>query len=60
MTSADGSASSLSGGAADTGDVLTTQSMMAIMLVGVSMIASLAMVIVVMVTMIRLAGRRVH
>lgn len=60
MTSADGSASSLSGGAADTGDVPTTQSMMAIMLVGVSMIASLAMVIVVMVTMIRLAGRRVH
>ena len=34
--------------------------MMAIMLVGVSMIASLAMVIVVMVTMIRLAGRRVY
>lgn len=60
MTSADGSASSLSGGTADTGDALTTQSMMAIMLVGVSMIASLAMVIVVMVTMIRLAGRRVH
>ena len=59
MTSA-GSTSSLSGGTADTGDVLTTQSMMAIMLVGMSMLASLAMVIVVMVTMIRMAGRRVH
>ena len=60
MMSADGSVSSLSGGTAETGDVLTTQSMMAMMLVGVSMIASLAMVIVAMVTMIRLAGRRVH
>ena len=59
MTSA-GSTSPLSGGTADTGDVLTTQSMMAIMLVGMSMLASLAMVIVVMVTMIRMAGRRVH
>ena len=59
MTSADGT-SPLTSGTVNTGDVVTTQSMMAMMLVGVSMIASLAMVIVVMVTMIRLAGRRVH